>query len=107
MEAEAYPYENHGRLAGVHSDALYGVFTDGSCCPEQRKSLKGCIAALLTWSFKNAKPVDRDILRQANVSGQVSLGIPGMGRARQINTDYYLNGKEEARCWHLRALPKI
>lgn len=60
----------------------------------KEKSLKGCIAALLTWSFKNAKPVDRDILRQANFSGQVSLGIPGMGRARQIITDYYLNGKE-------------
>lgn len=61
------------------------------------KSLKGCIAALLTWSFKNAKPVDRDILKQAKVSGQVSLGIPGMGRARQMITDYYLNGKEGSR----------
>ncbi len=61
------------------------------------KSLKGCIAALLTWSFKNAKPVDKDILNQANVSGQVSLGIPGMGRARQIITSYYLDGKEGSR----------
>lgn len=61
------------------------------------KSLKGCIAALLTWSFKNAKPVDMAILKQAKVSGQVSLGIPGMGRARQIITDYYLDGKEGSR----------
>lgn len=55
------------------------------------KSLKGCIAALLSWSFKNQQTVDRDILKAAGVSaGKVTLGIPGMGRAKQIITDYYM-----------------
>lgn len=66
-----------------------------SAVRSKAKSLKGCIAALLTWSFKNAKPVDSEILKQAGVSGQVSLGIPGMGRARQIITDYYLDSQED------------
>lgn len=55
------------------------------------KSLKGCIAALLTWSFKNQQPVSKDILKAAGVSaGKVTLGIPGMVRAKQIITDYYM-----------------
>lgn len=53
------------------------------------KSLKGCIAALLTWSMKNAKEVDKDILKSCKITYKVTLGIPGMGRARQIITDYY------------------
>lgn len=61
----------------------------------KKKSLKGCMAALLCWSFKNAKPVDAEILSQAGVSGRVTLGIPGMGRARQIITDYYLGNCQE------------
>ena len=54
------------------------------------RSLKGAIAALLTWSFKNQNPVDKDILKAAGVSGRCTLGIPGMGRAKQIMTEYYL-----------------
>lgn len=55
------------------------------------KSLKGCIGALLQWSFKNAQPVDKDIVKAAGVSGgSVKLGIPGIGRAGKIITDYYL-----------------
>lgn len=53
------------------------------------KSLKGCIAALLTWSMKNAKEVDKDILKSCKITYKVTLGIPGMGRAKQIITDYY------------------
>lgn len=57
------------------------------------KSLKGCIAALLSWSFKNQMPVDKDILKEAKVTaGRVTLGIPGMGRAKQIITSYYMGG---------------
>lgn len=57
------------------------------------KSLKGCIAALLSWSFKNQKIVDKDIIKAAGVSAsKVTLGIPGMGRAKQIITDYYMGG---------------
>lgn len=55
------------------------------------KSLKGCIAALLHWSFKNQIPVDAEVIKAAGVSvGRVTLGIPGMGRAKQIITEYYL-----------------
>jgi len=55
------------------------------------KSLKGCIAALLSWSFKNQNAVDKDIVKAAGVSaGRVTLGIPGMGRAKKIITEYYM-----------------
>lgn len=55
------------------------------------KSLKGCIGALLKWSFQNQKDVDKDIIKAAGISaGKVTLGIPGMGRAKQIITEYYL-----------------
>lgn len=55
------------------------------------KSLSGCIAALLTWSFKNQNPVDKEIMKAAGVTaGRCTLGIPGMARAKKIITDYYL-----------------
>ena len=58
---------------------------------KKNKNLKGCIAALLSWSFKNQQTVDKDIIKAAGVSaGKVTLGIPGMGRAKQIITDYYM-----------------
>lgn len=55
------------------------------------KSLKGCIGELLKWSMNNAKPVDKDILKSCKIAYKVTLGIPGMGRAKQIITDYYMN----------------
>lgn len=56
------------------------------------KSLKGCIAALLSWSFKNQHDVDRDIMKAAGMgnNGGVTLGIPGMGTAKKIITEYYI-----------------
>ena len=55
------------------------------------KSLKGCIAALLMWSFKNQQPIDKGIIKAAGVSaGKVTLEIPGMARAKQIITAYYM-----------------
>lgn len=55
------------------------------------KSLEGCIAALLKWSFKNQKDISKEILKAAGVSaGRVTMGIPGMGRAKQIIRDYYM-----------------
>lgn len=55
------------------------------------KSLKGCIGALLSWSFKNQQAIDKDIIKAAGVSaGRVTLGIPGMRRAKQIITEYYM-----------------
>lgn len=55
------------------------------------KSLKGCIAALLKWSFKNQNEVDKEVLKAAGVTaGKCTLGIPGVGTARKIITNYYL-----------------
>lgn len=55
------------------------------------KSLAGCIAELLKWSFKNQIPVDEEIMKAAGVSaGRCTLGIPGMARAKQIITRYYM-----------------
>lgn len=55
------------------------------------KTLRGCIAELLKWSFKNQIPIEKDILKAAGVSaGRVTLGIPGMARAKKIITDYYM-----------------
>lgn len=55
------------------------------------KSLKGCIAELLKWSFKNQYTVDSDILKAAGVNAnRCTLGIPGMGRAKMIISEYYL-----------------
>ena len=55
------------------------------------KTLKGCIAAILMWSFKNQQTVDKDIIKAAGVSAsKVTLGIPGMARAKKIITDYYM-----------------
>lgn len=58
------------------------------------KSLKGCIGALLKWSFQNQIPVDKDIIKASGTgAGKVTLGIPGMGTAKKIITEYYL-GKQ-------------
>lgn len=55
------------------------------------KNLKGCIAALLDWSFKNQIQIDKDILKAAGVKARrVTLGIPGMGQAKKIIKEYYL-----------------
>jgi hypothetical protein len=54
------------------------------------RSLKGCIGELLKWSFKNQIGIDKDILKAAGVTAsRVTLGIPGMGRAKKIIRDYY------------------
>ena len=60
------------------------------------KSLKGCIAALLKWSFSNQQEIDKDIIKVAGVSARkVTLGIPGMARAKKIITEYYMEGEEK------------
>ncbi len=59
------------------------------------KSLKGCIAALLKWSFSNRQQIDKDIIKAAGASVyNVTLGIPGMARAKKIITDYYMEGEK-------------
>lgn len=55
------------------------------------KTLNGCIADILKWSFAHQRPVDKEILKAANVSaGKVTFGIPGMATVKQIITGYYL-----------------
>ena len=57
------------------------------------KSLAGCIAAILAWSFRHHHPVDQKILEAANVTaGRCTLGIPGMATAKRLITEYYLQG---------------
>ncbi|MDO4275898.1 MAG: hypothetical protein Q4D16_19700 [Eubacteriales bacterium] len=64
---------------------------------EKGKTLKDCIAALLSWSFKNQQNVNGDIVKAAGISTKrVTLGIPGMGRAKKIIKDYYTGGEENA-----------
>lgn len=58
------------------------------------KSLKGCIGELLNWSYANMHDVDTDIQKAAGFSGKVTLGIPGMGRAKTIMKEYYMKAKE-------------
>ena len=58
---------------------------------KEGKSLKGCMAALLVWSFRNQQTVDKDVVQAAGVkASKVTLGIPGMSRAKQIIRDYYM-----------------
>ena len=55
------------------------------------KSLSGCLAEILAWSFKHQHPVDKKILTAAGVTaGRCTLGIPGIARAKKIITEYYL-----------------
>lgn len=57
---------------------------------DSKKNLKEAIAELLVWSFKNQNPVDKDIIKAAGVTaGKCTLGIPGMGRAKKIMSEYY------------------
>lgn len=59
----------------------------------KKKSLKDCIGALLAWSFQNQQEVDKEVIKAAGVkAGKVTLGIPGMGRAKKIIKDYYTEG---------------
>ena len=58
------------------------------------KSLAGCVAELLKWSFKHQNPVDKNIMKAAGVTaGRCTLGIPGVGTAKKIITDYYMGRK--------------
>lgn len=62
------------------------------CVRKKGKTLKGCIAELLKWSFKNAYSIPDDISKAAGIKGEnVKLGIPGMGQAKKIINDYYMS----------------
>lgn len=59
------------------------------------KSLAGCIAELLKWSFGHQHPVPKEILKAAKVTaGKCTLGIPGRASTKQIITEYYMGGRK-------------
>lgn len=71
------------------------------CCSEHEdmaravrlksKSLEGCIAAVLKWSFGHQYPVPDKIKKAAGVNvGKVTLGIPGSVTVKKIIKEYYL-----------------
>ena len=55
------------------------------------KSLKGCIASILKWSFSNMVYLDSDLTKAAGVSQKVGLGVPGMRTASELIDKYYLS----------------
>lgn len=60
------------------------------------KSLEGCIAELLKWSFGHQKEIDKKILTAAKVNaGRVTMGIPGMAQAKKIIRNYYMGGEKK------------
>ena len=90
-EKNIQPYEilqdwlNYIRIQCAENEAM------ARAVRKKGKNLKGCMGALLKWSFKNAKPVDTDILKAAGVSAsKVTLGIPGIGTAKKIIREYYM-----------------
>lgn len=55
------------------------------------KSLTGCVAEILKWSFAHQITVDKKIMKAAGVTAvECTLGIPGMATAKQIITGYYM-----------------
>lgn len=57
------------------------------------KTLKGCMAALLKYSFNNRIQVDKEVVKEARISAsRVDFGVPGMGEAKKLIRDYYLGG---------------
>lgn len=64
-------------------------FSMAAAVRRKGKSLSGCIAAIVKWSFEHAKPVPEDIKKACGISYRVSFGIPGMATAKQLLTRYY------------------
>lgn len=94
--AELQPYEI---MADWVSYIKATVLENPDMCEaimKKDKSLKGCIAELVKWSFKNAKPVDGEILKACNINYKVTLGIPGMGTAKKLIKEYYIGGANES-----------
>ena len=57
------------------------------------KSLKGCMAVLLKYSFENRVTVDKKIVQEASIkASRVDFGVPGMAEAKKMIKDYYLGG---------------
>lgn len=55
----------------------------------KEKNLKGCLAALLKYAFKNRVNMDKVIVKMAKISAGVEFGIPGMAKAKELIREYY------------------
>lgn len=57
----------------------------------KNKSLEGCLAVLLKAAFQNQVPVDAKIIKAAGIkgTGKVTFGVPSMGEAKKLISDYY------------------
>ena len=86
------------KIKGLMED--WAEYIKGQCMENQiiaykvrnkGKSLSGCIAELLKYSFANQWDVPEMIKKEAKVTAnRVTFGIPGMAKAKEIITDYYL-----------------
>lgn len=57
------------------------------------KTLKGCMAELVKYSFSNRVKLDTGIAKAAGITNaRVEFGIPGMKEAKQIILKYYQGG---------------
>ncbi len=55
------------------------------------KRVKDCIGSILKWSFANQTELDQELLKAAGVNaGKVTIGVPGMGIAKELIDEYYL-----------------
>lgn len=57
----------------------------------KNKSLEGCMAVLLKVAFQNQMPVNDKIIKAAGIkgTGKVTFGVPSMGEAKKLISDYY------------------
>jgi len=88
------------KLAGLMNDWV--EYIRGLCMEDEMvahqvrkkgKTLQGCMAVLLEYSFKNQITVDKAIIKAAGVSaGKVTFGVPGMAKAKELIRDYYMGG---------------
>ncbi len=74
------------------------------CCTEDEqmaiavrrkgKSLSGCIAKLMKWSFEHKIQVSKEICKAAGLTRDpIYIGIPGQATVKKLITEYYLGGE--------------
>ena len=58
---------------------------------KKNRSLEGCMAVLLKAAFQNQMTVDSKIIKAAGIkgAGKVTFGVPSMGEAKKLISDYY------------------
>lgn len=60
---------------------------------KEGKTLKGMVAGILKWSFAHQITVDKEIIKEAKISAsRVTIGEPGMAKAKELIREYYLGG---------------